>query len=113
LQEKGVKGREDCGVHCDIERECEDGDAGEVGAFAEHAEGVTNVGEKAFDGRPALHRAAIFFHQSDISELAPGGVRGFCPGHTVRHQLFDLFFEVLAYFVGEIVVEAAAREEFF
>ncbi len=42
-QQDGVDDAEDGGVHADAERERQDGDQGESGAFAESARGVANV----------------------------------------------------------------------
>ena len=53
------------------------------------------------------------FNQSYISKCAAGGGGGFFFGQAAGDEFLDLFFEVFADFIGEIVVEAAAREELF
>ena len=110
-QNHGIYDAEDGGVGANTEGEGQDGDGGEGGILAERAQGVANVGEKALEGRPLPDFAAVVFDEGEIAEGAARGGGGFCAGHAARDEFLCFFFEVLLDLVGEIVVEAAAREE--
>jgi hypothetical protein len=51
--------------------------------------------------------------QSYVAKFAAGGGGGFFSGDAVYDEFLDFFFEVFADLVGEVVVEAATREELF
>jgi hypothetical protein len=56
--------------------------------------------------------AASLFDECCVAEGAPGFVFGFAAAESlVPHELFGLFFEMLAQFFVKIVVKAAAAED--
>src|SRR4029077_20148351 len=94
-QHDGINETKDCRVCANSKSECQNNNHREAPGFAQHPQGVTDINEKIFDGRPTPHGAAVFFGQRDIPELASSCVRCLFPGHSASNQLLDLFFEVL------------------
>jgi hypothetical protein len=65
----------------------------------------------AIQGGPLPDPAAVFFNQSYISKFPAGDGGSFLSGYAARNEFLDLFVEVLLNLVGELIVQAAAREQ--
>src|SRR5260370_21640195 len=108
LQYDLIDHTEDGSVGADTKSEGEDGDRGEPRVLAQHPQAIADIRDKVLNGWPAPNGTAIFLDQGNIAKFAASSVRRLFPGHPARHQLLDLFFEVLPNLFREITLETAS-----
>jgi hypothetical protein len=94
MQDDGVDEAEHGGRRSDSEGERGDGDGGEAGAAAEHADGVAEVGAKFVEKTEAEGGADVFFVGFDLSELDAGAAEGFGGGEAGALEVFGAEFDV-------------------
>jgi hypothetical protein len=107
---------EDDGVGSDAEGERGDGDGGEAGAAAEHANGVAEVGAKLVYEKKAKETEAeggadVFFVGLDRAELDAGAAERFGRSETVALEVLGAKLNVGAEFGFDVGLDGAAMEE--
>ena len=78
MQECGVNNAEDRSCRTNAEGDRQDGDGGESGRLAQHAQGVANVLREVVPPKPAVGLVKALFGEQDVAEGTAGGGAGVC-----------------------------------
>jgi len=102
---------EDDGVGSDAEGERGNGDGGETGAAAEHADRVAEVGAKLVEETEAEGGADVLFVGLDGAELDAGAAEGFGRGEAGTLEVFGAEFDVSVEFEVDVGLDGVPTEK--
>jgi len=102
---------EDDGIGSDAEGKRGDGDGGEAGAAAEHANGVAEVGAKLVEETEAEGGADVLFVGLDMAELDAGTTERFGGSKAGALKVFGAELDVGAEFGFDVGLDGVAAEE--
>jgi len=111
IEEDAFGESEDDGVGSDAEGERSDGDGGEAGAAAKHANGVTEVGAKLVEKTEAEGGADVLFVGFEGAELDAGAAESFGGGETGALEVFGAQLDVSAEFGFDVGLDGVATEK--
>jgi hypothetical protein len=102
---------EDDGVGSDPEGERCDGDGGEAGGAAEHANGVAEVGAKLVEETEAERAADVLFVVFDGTELDAGATEGFVRSEADALEVLGAELDVSAEFDVDVGLNGVAMKK--
>src|SRR5262245_25439803 len=113
LEEQLVHHAEHGSVRTHANRQRENGGASQQRMREPTPPGVPDVpAEKPFNRWPLPDLVAVFLNQSDVPKLAASSCDGLLSGHPARNQLLCLFMKMFLDLLREIIMEAAANQQF-
>src|ERR1022692_4202419 len=110
LQQHRVQKRKYGRVRTDAQGQRENGDGHKCRGARQPTPSVTQIAPGIFDERHAARIAAGFLHLIETADVRERGAAGFVRQHAGGQVLLDLFLQVEAEFIGQLVFEAGAAE---